>query len=181
MSTIGATASLEIKSVSLKQFLVALGLLLSKGGDGVKVVRHQSSVAEGPQALYRRGLEHFELYQEYQSSPIFDGCEYIISTLGIEGTKAKFIGVYRNSGRTQQGQPGYVGPPTGYFRSSEQRFRYQLVRDRRFDPFRDRLVVEWGKSALSWHQWLDQKDKEILELRPPGFVKEFSGYLDFTL
>src|SRR5690242_12488865 len=56
-----------------------------------------------------------------------------------------------------------------------------ISRDRRFDPFRDRLVVEWGKSALSWHQWLDQKDKAILELRPPGFVKEFTGYLDFTL
>jgi hypothetical protein len=28
---------------------------------------------------------------------------------------------------------------------------------------------------------LDEQDKEILELRPPGFVKEFTEYLDFTL
>jgi len=41
-----------------------------------------------------------------------------------------------------------------------------------------RLIVEWN-SGLSWFQ----KDlgKQVVEIRPPGFVREFTGYLDFTL
>ena len=41
-----------------------------------------------------------------------------------------------------------------------------------------RLVVEW-RSGVSWFQ----KDlhKEVLEIRPQGFVREFTGLLDFTL
>ena len=41
-----------------------------------------------------------------------------------------------------------------------------------------RMVVAW-ESTVSWHQ--AKLDKEILELRPKGFVREFTGYLDFTL
>jgi hypothetical protein len=101
--------------------------------------------------------------------------------MGIEGTKAKFIGVYRTSGRAQRDEPGFIEPPTGYLTTSNPRFQYKLVRHWRFDLFRDRLIIEWGRSTLSWHQWLDQKDKEIVEIRPPGFVKDFTEYLDFPL
>jgi hypothetical protein len=41
-----------------------------------------------------------------------------------------------------------------------------------------RLIVEW-KSGVSWLQ--KDLSKPIIEVRPPGFVREFTGYLDFTL
>jgi hypothetical protein len=41
-----------------------------------------------------------------------------------------------------------------------------------------RLIVGW-RSPISWLQ--KKLDKEVLEIRPPGFVREFTGYLDFTL
>ena len=41
-----------------------------------------------------------------------------------------------------------------------------------------RLIVEW-KAGIRWHQ--QDLRKAVLEIRPPGFVREFTGYLNFTL
>jgi hypothetical protein len=42
----------------------------------------------------------------------------------------------------------------------------------------NRLIIEW-QSTRNWIQ--DVLEKEVLEIRPPGFVREFTGYMDFTL
>lgn len=48
-----------------------------------------------------------------------------------------------------------------------------------FEYLKDRVVIDWGKSPLAWHQWL--KDKEIVEILTPGYVKDIPGYLNFIL
>ncbi|MEI8294502.1 MAG: GIY-YIG nuclease family protein [bacterium] len=51
-----------------------------------------------------------------------------------------------------------------------------------YDFLRNRLIIEWGKSAISWHQKLLPKDKEVLEIRTKRESLEvFDDYLDFTL
>lgn len=46
------------------------------------------------------------------------------------------------------------------------------------EGYERRLLVEW-KSGVSWFQY--DLAKEVLALRPRGFVREFSSLLDFTL
>lgn len=48
-----------------------------------------------------------------------------------------------------------------------------------FDDLKDRVVIDWGKSTLAWHQWL--RPKEVIEILPKGYVTHFPGYLDFVL
>ena len=51
---------------------------------------------------------------------------------------------------------------------------------RRFDDFRDRLIIDWGPGALAWVQKLD--NKPVLEILPPGRkLDPFEDYLEFSL
>jgi hypothetical protein len=62
-------------------------------------------------------------------------------------------------------------------------FFYSLERDAKFEEFRDRIIVDWGKGAINWHQWLDRAhDKEVLEVLAPGrILPPFVDYLKFSL
>ena len=55
---------------------------------------------------------------------------------------------------------------------------YLLERDPRFDDVAMRVVVNWG-APRAWQQRF--RDREVLEVLPRGYVKEFPGYLDFVL
>lgn len=57
------------------------------------------------------------------------------------------------------------------------KFQYKLERVELFEELVGCLVIDWGLSTRSWHQWL--KPKEIIEILPKGFVRYFPGYLDF--
>ena len=48
-----------------------------------------------------------------------------------------------------------------------------------FEDLKDRVVIDWGRSTRSWHQWL--RPKEVIENLPQEHVGEFPGYLDFIL
>ncbi|MCR4297376.1 MAG: isochorismatase family protein [Gallionella sp.] len=58
---------------------------------------------------------------------------------------------------------------------------YNLVRDKRFDALSERLVIDWGAGTRSWVQNFKQGGKEVVEVLPKGYVKEFPGFLDFIL
>jgi hypothetical protein len=59
---------------------------------------------------------------------------------------------------------------------------YVLDRDERFADLEHRLVVAWGPSPRAWVQSLSpERDKEVMEILPPGFVRPFPGFLEFTL
>lgn len=60
-------------------------------------------------------------------------------------------------------------------------FYYNLTPLSEFNDLKERLVIDWGKSALSWHQWLHKNDKEVFEILPSGSINEFPGYLNFIL
>ena len=62
---------------------------------------------------------------------------------------------------------------------------YDLEEIEGFDDLKNRVVINWGKGALAWHQKMRDKgklrDKEVIEILPKGYVKEFPGFLDFVL
>ncbi len=41
-------------------------------------------------------------------------------------------------------------------------------------------MIDWGSSALAWHQWFNQP-KEVVEILPRGTLGSFPGLLDFVL
>jgi hypothetical protein len=57
---------------------------------------------------------------------------------------------------------------------------YDLVRRSGFEDLENRVIIDWGKSAKSWHQWF--RDRPVLEIRRKGrALPPFRDYLDFRL
>ena len=53
---------------------------------------------------------------------------------------------------------------------------YQLSKRGGFEDLEDRLVIDWGKAALAWHQWFT--DRPVLEVRALGrALPPFRDYL----
>jgi hypothetical protein len=129
--------------------------------------------------LCRTGL--LEAYQSYQSKPVFDECDYVVSFIGLEQSKARLYGVYRVKGRKPASEMTLPITPNGLELASSTDYYYELEEVRSFDDLRGRVVIDWGASSLSWHQWWTGKDKEVIEILPVGYVRAFPGYLDFVL
>jgi hypothetical protein len=157
-----------------------LDLLQLRGYDSskpAKLVRHQDSRLD-VQDLLRRGW--FEAYQARQSKPIFDGCQFIVSFAGLGGTKARLIGVYRV--HKKHSDAANIPVPTGcpYTDWTKSAYFYELTREPGYEDLENRVVIEWGKGALAWHQWLS--NKEVIEILPKGQLRSpFRDYLEFTL
>ena len=154
-------------------------LLYSRGLDknaSVKLVRHQDK-RNDIQNL-ERGV--VEVYQSYQSKPVFN-CAFIVSFVGLENSRAKFLGVYRVGERRPVAEhPVPSNFPILNFVQADDYF-YDLQAVEGFEDLQGRVVINWGTSPLAWHQWLDEKDKEVVEVLPAGYVSEFPGYLEFVL
>lgn len=161
------------------QPLGVLDLLELRGFDRsakAKLVRHQDSRYPAEE-LIRHGW--LEAYQSYQSRPVFHECEQIVSFVGVEATRALFVGVYDVLEKDPaEGAP--IPPGCPYLEWLDSEHRYLLAKVEGYEDLEERLVIEWGKATLSWHQWL--VNKEVIELLPPGHrLAPFADYLDFTL
>lgn len=160
--------------LDIKELLALRNLDINKK---IKLVRHLDTRRIDLHHLHQEEL--LNLYQCYQSNPVFDKCEYVVSFLGIENSKAKLIGVYKVNERklaVEKPLPSNfkypeIFPPNGYY--------YELEPVNGFEDLNGRVVINWGGSTLAWHQWLTEK--EIIEILPVGYVKNFPGYLDFIL
>lgn len=130
----------------------------------VKVVRHRDA-SEDLWDLYRNGS--FQTYQNGQSWDVFGGAECIISFIAARHKYATYVGVWKILRSKQRKDGGLL---------------YSTQKLPEFDELAERLIVKWGEGTRSWAQWLDRKgNKEIHEILPTGYVKEFPGYYDFTL
>ncbi len=132
-------------------------------GKKVKVVRHKDSREEHRHIMKDR--EALLEYQREQAKDVFKGCDYIISFIGLERKRSGFVGVFKINGSG----------------SRDGKHCYDLESVPEFEEFVDRLVIDWGGSAISWHQWYDRQEKEVIELLPQGYIGDFPGLLDFVL
>lgn len=139
-----------------------------------KLVRHQDPRWDIHRLL---AVGQIEAYQEVQSKPVFD-CDFIVAFMGESYSHARMIGVYAVKGR--QG-PGNFPMPSDFLYPDMPagQYRYELQRVGGFEDLEKRVIIDWGGSTRSWHQWL--KPKEIVEIRPRGYVAEFPGYDDFIV
>lgn len=159
--------------------LMMLDLLKMYGFDQscrAKLVRHQSKKYD-IQELDRKGW--LGAYQQFQNRPIFKGLDCIVSFVGFDGTKAKFVGVFDVLGLVP---PEERALPSGcpYKEWLEDEYCYWLERRTGFESLENRLVVDWGLGSRSWNQWIT--DRRVLEILPEGQeIELFKDYLDFTL
>jgi hypothetical protein len=139
----------------------------------IKMVRHQDQRYD----LYTLMTSgHIETYQACQSSTIFE-CDYVVSFFGLPRSKARFLGVYRVNGRSKVAN---IHLPMEYpIQESPNKYFYHLSKVSGFEDFEERIIIDWGGSTRSWHQWLSEK--EVVEILPRGYTRPFPGYLDFIL
>ena len=137
-----------------------------------KLVRHNLT---NPIVLanYQNGL--LEFYQAVQSASRFNNTETVISFLGTEGTNAVFQGCYRVGGSIPLKN---VEKPDAFVDiegDADNTVFYELTKTDTLAELKDRLVIDWGKAAISWCQ-NGTTEKEILEIRPPVTRFTFEGY-----
>lgn len=129
----------------------------------VKLVRHKDSRAEYRELIKDRN--ELLKYQQEQSKPIFHDCDYIISFIGQERKKSILFGIFKVN--------GYVERNGKYY--------YDLIQLPEFEYLSNRIIIDWGSNAISWHQWYDKQVKEVIQILPHGYLGEFPGLLNFVL
>lgn len=101
--------------------------------------------------LFRYQRDALENYQREQKKGTFDKTDFIVVFLGDKGTSSRFIAVYKIVGKQQS--PHCV---------NEWIFDFQEVEE--FRPLSCRIVIDWGKGTVSWHQDYRKNPKAVIRV-----------------
>lgn len=142
-------------------------LLYNRGLDRqarIKLVRHKDN-RQDLYNLYRSRREEFLAYQSTQINNVFDNLDYIISFIGEESTNARFIGVWKITGKrpAPSNHVEYLMEEAGPA----------------FDDLKERVIIRW-RNPISWHQWI-KNEMEVHEIRPGLNHRAFTDYFEFIL
>lgn len=161
--------------IRLSELLAPRGLALDR--KRVKLVRHKTSTVD-LDALRTTGW--LDAYQSYQGKPVFDGCSTIVSFLGEQGSSSVLLGVYDVGPRQAASEvPLPDGCPYPEWVAADHCY-YPLTKRPGFEDLEDRVVIDWGKGALAWHQWFSER--AVTEIRPAGrLLLAFRDYLRVRL
>lgn len=148
----------------------------------IRLVRHADNrkvkLIEGKEVhgslyqLYRYDKETFLKYQKEQERKRFENVDYIVSFIGEKGTSARFVGVYK-VGNTVQSP--YI----------PECIICDMNIVEAFEPLTHRVVIDWGKSTVSWCQDYTTNPKAVIRI-DDGFedsdgVPRFTSYYDTVL
>jgi hypothetical protein len=146
-----------------------------------KLVRHKDIRYPVEEMLRKKWLD---LYQSYQGKPRFDNLDVIVSFYGQTGTRACFYGAFKVL-RRRPGREGRIDANCPWVKEWRKicPYYYELERVPGYEALERRLVIDWGKGAINWHQHLSKdSNKRVLELMPEGrWLPVFEDYLEFTL
>lgn len=164
--------------LTIRNVLALAGLDITKR---IKLVRHKDSrdaitingaiVVGNPYDWYLNDREKFIAYQSEQHKDIFKDVDYVVSFIGEDGTLARMVGVYQILGRDTERET----------LAGVDKFCYKMVELDGFDEFNERVIVDWGKSARTFHQWLDKNDKSIVAVERKGFDWVCPDYEEISL
>lgn len=129
----------------------------------VKYVRHKDNRKEYRDLIKDRS--ELLKYQSWQLSNIFNDCDYIVSFFGQERARSLFIGVFK----------------VNDVKKVDDKYIYDLIEVNGFEDYKERVIIDWGKGTLAWHQWYDKSEKEVIEILPRGYLGSFLGLLNFAL
>ncbi|OAA87810.1 GIY-YIG nuclease family protein [Clostridium ljungdahlii] len=145
------------------------------------LIRHTSGEVYDINEIYENG----ELlnYQSVQSQDVFKDIQYIVAFIATRGTKAKFVGIYeiirKSKVKDEKGTTKFVenlGIENFY---TDNKFYYEQKETTYLSDLKDRLIIEWGKGTVKWHQKL--RKKEVVEILPKGYYDNFPGFENIIL
>lgn len=97
--------------------------------------------------------------------------DFIVAFLGEVSTESRFIGVYKNHGKIEENNS--IGASI-----------YDLSEAVGFDILKEKVIIDWGKSAVSWHQYFSNV-KEVLRiekgLQDLNGIPYFKSYSDINI
>lgn len=148
----------------------------------IKLVRHKAAentqtidgkpVDGTPNDWYREDPAKFVAYQSEQKADRFKGVDYIVSFIGEEGTTARLVGVYQILGYDEEREQ----------RVATGKVYYNMAPVKgAIDEYNERVIIDWGKSALSWHQWLKKNDKTVIAIERKGIDWVCPSYEEIKL
>jgi hypothetical protein len=136
----------------------------------VHLARHHDTRPEckiTPYELWRRDLRDnttlLEEYQNIQSTAQFPIGKLLASFVRTRDGKTLFVGLFavNSKGVTDE---GVIDPCSGLPRPGL--IHYDMSRDDRLKDMQGRLVVDWGKGYIAWHQLAGRNDKRVIEILP---------------
>lgn len=154
--------------MTIQELLTMKGIDLTR----TKLVRHNLSNEDVRQNLERG---YIEIYQSIQKPSRFKDCDYVVGFIGEQGTEATFMGCYRITEAVPLLREQL---PSDYFFEGgihEDCVFFKTEKTDILDEFVNRLVVEWGKAALSWCQ-NGTTEKQILYVRVDTTGLRFVSY-----
>lgn len=166
-----------MKNLTINELLYNRGL---KETDRIKFVRHKDSRKKkiiGDKIFNNTSLydlykdpttrNYFMRYQSEQKSPVFHDVDYIVTFIGEEGRLSRFIGVFK-----------ILSYET--MKLDHINYIYKMEKVDGFENLEERIIIDWGKSTINWHQW-SYNEKEIVELGTPLNYPQFTNYDDLIL
>ena len=152
-----------------------------------KVVRHKMNRKywEDFDNLIRFDNEMLSAFAGSQERLVYKDADIILTFVALPGTKALFRTAHINHGQISfnQYKKYYKGyKPFLNYRKNNSReedilddfYFYKLEDSNLLESYKNRLVIEWGKSTVSWVQ--SSIEKEVTEIYPKGFVSLFPGW-----
>jgi hypothetical protein len=159
-------------SVYLKDILIKNGL----NPERVKLIRHSLN-HDRCQQCYTNGF--FDEYQKIQNPGFYNNCDYILSFISAPGTSAKFIGCYKTG-------PGVICSPNLILKGfpcpemyNNIDIYYDLQPSDILGDLKNRLIIDWGKAAVAWHQWATN-NKVVLAIQENTKLS-FKGFENVVL
>lgn len=153
----------------------------------IKLVRHAltGDLWKGFNKILRFDKEVLAAFTAEQGKDIFKDIDLILVFVSFGGGKALLGGAYWNEGLCE---PTVITETQGFkkldaFRKYKDIPRALPEKDYYFSKLRncdeladlnDRLVIDWGGAAISWHQ--KKLDKQVDQILPNGFVSVFPGW-----
>ena len=142
----------------------------------VKLVRHgnrEIPVLE----TFQNEREHFEVYQSYQAPNKFKGAKHLAVFAPGHHTSAIFLGLWdikdykthKNFTKKIHDTIDEHSFPESWHKVAWYDLRYNPT----LDELSERLIIDWGKSTISWVQ---NRDKKILEIKGENYLGDFVSY-----
>ncbi len=122
--------------------------------------------------------ERFTEYTAWQKEGKYGRSKHLAVFCPARGTTSLFLGLWEIGGYTENKslKPKHLAllqkhnlPETWYKHS----VRYQLKLSSTMLTLSQRLIIEWGKSTVSWVQ---TRNKDVLQIKPANSIGDFTSY-----
>ncbi|MCD6292171.1 MAG: GIY-YIG nuclease family protein [Deltaproteobacteria bacterium] len=150
----------------------------------VRLVRHGNKEFDvSVLDTFLNDTDKFTEYTSWQKKGKYGDSKYLAIFSPARSTTSLFLGIWTVDGITENSDlkqkhlnllQKYDLPEIWFDRSA----RYNINLSSIMFDMSQRLVVEWGRSTVSWVQ---SKDKEIVQIKPKNSIGEFSSYDDVKL